>query len=119
MTTLDIIKNKLKFLIDDYDFTFEFNNDRGNHYIFKNTNGFIEFYEWGQFDESSIFVIYDMISKKINLIEEYPKMVAQFNQTHKGIKWLFKDDRYDYWEMISKIIKIEINNNKNIFGLKL
>lgn len=119
MTTLDIIKNKLKFLIDVYGFTFEYNNDGGNHYIFKNINGCIEFYEWPQFHESAIFVNYDMISKKINLIEEYPKMVGQFNKIHKGVKWFFKDDRNDYWEMVSKIIRIEINNKKSIFGLKI
>ncbi len=119
MTTLNIIKNKLNFLIDEYDFTFEFNNNEGNHYIFNNKNGFIEFYEWEQFNESAIFVKYDMISKKINLIEEYPKMIGKFHQDHRGIKNLFKDNRNDYWEMISKIIKIEINNNKNIFGLEL
>ena len=118
-TTLDIIKNKLNFLIEEYGFTFEFINDWGCHYIFNNKNGCIEFYEWAQFNESAFFVNYDMISKKINLIEEYPKIVAHFYKTHKGIKWFFKDDREDYWQMISEIIKIEINNNKSIFGLKL
>ncbi|MBQ7761832.1 MAG: hypothetical protein IJ400_07235 [Clostridia bacterium] len=119
MTTLDIIKNKLKFLIEEYGFTFEFNNDRGNHYVFNNKNGYIEFYEWKQFNESAIFVKYDMISKKINLIEEYPKVVGQFYKIHKGVKWLFKDERNDYWEMIAKIIATEINNKKSIFGLKI
>ncbi|MBQ8040797.1 MAG: hypothetical protein IJ274_13200 [Lachnospiraceae bacterium] len=118
MTTLNIVKNNLQFLIDKYGFTFEFNDIRGEHYIFKNKNGYIEFYEWEQFDESAIFVKYDMIAKKINLIEEYPKMIGEFSQRHKGFKWFFKDKRYDYWEMISKIIQIEINN-KSIFGLKL
>lgn len=118
MTTLDIIKNKLKFLINEYNFTFEFNNESGNHYIFSNQNGYIEFYEWSQFDEFAIYVKYDMISKKINLMEEYPKVIAKFNQSHKGIKWFLKDKRDDFWEMISQIIKIEIVN-KNIFGLKI
>ena len=118
MTTLNIIKNKFNFLINEYNFTFKFNNESGNHYIFKNKNGYIEFYEWPQFDEFAIFVKYDMISKKINLIEEYPKIIGRFNQEHKGIKWFFKDKREDFWEMISKIIKIEIVN-KNIFGLKI
>lgn len=119
MTTLDIVKSKLNFLIDKYDFIFEYNNEQGFHYIFKNKNGFIEFYEWPQFNESEIFVNYNMISKKINLIVEYPKIVGKFYQEHKGIKWFFKDKRYDYWEMISEIIKVEINNNESIFGLKL
>lgn len=119
MTTLDIIKNKLEFLINEYGFTFEFNNIRGNHYIFKNENGYIEFYEWQQFNESEILVKYDMISKRINLIEEYPKIIGQFNHINKGIKCFFKDDRNDYWEMVSKIIRVEIGANKSIFGLKL
>ena len=119
MSTLDIIKCKLKFLIDKYDFDFEFINVSGNHYFFKNRNGYIEFYEWPQFDESAIFVNYNMISKEIKLIEEYPKIMGKFIQSHKGFLGFFKDERYDYWEMISNIIQIEINTNNNIFGLKL
>lgn len=118
MTTLDIIKNKFKFLISNYNFTFEFHNESGNHYIFINKYGSIEFYEWSQFNEFAIFVKYDMISKKINLIEEYPKIISQFNQSHRGIKWFFKDEREDFWEMVSKIIRIEVANN-SIFGLKI
>lgn len=118
MTTLDIVKDKLKFLIEEYGFIFEFNEDRGDHYIFKNKNGYIEFYEWQQFNESAIFVNYDMISKEIKLLLEYPKIVGRFNQMHKGLKGFFKDRRKNYWEMISKIIKIEISK-KNIFGLRV
>ena len=119
MTTLDIIKNKLKFLTDQYNFIFEFSNIFGDHYIFKNRNGYIEFYEWAQFNESEFFVKYDMISKKINLIIEYPQIMGEFKQNHKGFKWLFKDKRHDYWEMIANIIQTEITINNNIFGLKL
>lgn len=119
MTTLDIVKNKLNFLIDEYDFTFEYINEMGEHYIFRNKNGLIEFYEWAQFNESAIFVNYYMISKKINLIEEYPRIIGKYHQDHRGIKNFFKDNRNDYWEMISKIIKIEISNHKNIFGLEI
>lgn len=119
MTTLEIINKKLAFLIDEYDFSFEFINDWGNRYVFKNRYGNIEFYEWEQFNESAFFVAYDLISKKINLIEEYPKIFGLFNQDHKGIKYFFKDYRNDYWEMISKIIKLEIKNTKTIFGLKI
>ena len=119
MTTLQIIKEKLKFLIDNYGFTFEFNNIYGNHYVFKNNNGYIEFYEWPQFDESAIFVKYDMISKKIDLIVEYPKVVGKFNRSHQGFIWFFKDQRYDYWEMIALIIKEEIDNTNTVFGVKI
>ena len=60
-----------------------------------------------------------MISKKISLVEEYPKIIGEFKHSHKGFRWFFKDERYDYWEMISKIIQMEINTNNYIFGLKL
>ena len=100
-----------------YGFVFEYNNDFGDHYIFKNANGHIEFYEWPEFDESEIIVKYNMISKKVNLIVEYPKIVGKFNQNHKGIKWLFKDFRNDYWKMIAEIFTIEIAKKHAIFGL--
>ena len=119
MTTKGIIENKLGFLIKEFGFDFVFNNISGDHYIFRNKNGYIEFYEWEQFGESSIVVKYGQISRIVHLFEEYPKVVGQFNQTHKGIKWFFKDKRNDYWEMISQIIRIEINNKKSIFGLNI
>lgn len=119
MTTKDIIEDKLMFLVKDYGFIFEYSNIQGEHYVFRNDNGYFEFYEWAQFDESEIHVKYDEVFKKINLIEYYPKIIGEFNQTHRGIKWFFKDTRNDYWDMISKIIKLEINNKKSIFGLTI
>ena len=117
MTTKDIVEKNLYFLSKEYGFDFEYKDEAGDHYIFRNSNGFIEFYEWEQFGESEIYVKYDMLFKRISLIEEYPQMISQFNQAHKGIKSFFKDVRKDYWEMISKIIKNEIICKNSIFGL--
>ena len=119
MTTLDIVKDKLGFLVKDYGLVFEYSSISGNHYIFKNPNGYLEFYEWEQFNESAIFIKHGLISRKIDLLEEYPKITAKFLQTHKGIKWLFKDDRAEYWEMVAEIIKSEISRKKSIFGLNV
>lgn len=61
MTTLDIIKDKLGFLMDKYSFAFAFNNNSCNPSIFTNQNG----YEWKQFNESEIFMEYNVIFKKL------------------------------------------------------
>jgi|GEM_PF-5948708 len=119
MTTENIIKDKLGFLTTNYHLDFEYVENRGSHYIFRNKYGFIEFYEWPQFDESAIFVTYGMVSKNIHLIEHYPKAIGDFYRRHRGIKWFFKDERFDYWEMIANIIKTEISQHNNIFGLDL
>ncbi len=96
MTTKEIIETKLNFLITEYGFDYEYIHDMGDHYYYKNKYGYIEFYEWEEFQEDGFYVTYDMLSKKIILIEEYPKIAGRFYQTHKGIKWFFKDIRYDY-----------------------
>ena len=119
MTTLDIVKDKLSFLIKDYHFSFRFKNTSGNHYIFENMSGYIEFYEWEQFGEFGIYVKYDKIFKEIKLIEHYPKIFGKFKESHKGLKWIFKDTRFDFWEMISEIVRSEIDNKNNVFGLKI
>ena len=119
VTTKDIIEGKLFFLIKEYGFSFEFNNTNGDHYIFKNRNGYIEFYEWAQFGESKILVKHGNVFEEINLIYEYPKEISKFNSSHKGIKYFFKDIRNDYWEMIARIIKLEISDKNSIFRLKI
>ena len=110
---------KLAFLTEKYGFDFECSDKSGMHYVFKNENGYIEFYEWEQFGESAIFVKYDKNFREIKLIEEYPKIIGSFYQNHKGFKWLFKDVRKDYWKMISIILEIEIAEKGSLFGLKV
>lgn len=117
MTTKEIIEKKLHFLVKDYGFSFEHSNIQGNHYVFSNSYGYIEFYEWEQFEESEIRVKCYQEFKKIILIDHYPEIVGEYTKNHVGIKWFFKDERNDYWDMISTIIKLEIDNKKNIFGL--
>lgn len=119
MKTEDIIKSKLFFLIENYDFHYFYNEVNGSHYYFKNLYGEIEFYQWEQFGEEAIYVKYDSIFKTINLYEYYPKIYGKFMQEHRGLKALFKNKTNDYWEMISLIFRLEIEKNQNIFGLKI
>lgn len=90
-----------------------------SHYLFKNAYGELEFYQWEQFNEEAIYVKYDSTFKTINLYEYYPKIYGKFIKEHKGLKSLFKNKTNDYWEMISLILKNEIENTKKIFGLKI
>ena len=119
MTTEEIIKKNLSFLLDNYEFIFEKKNEGGNYYIFSNKYGSFGYYEWAQFDDSEFFVKYNSIYKRINLIEYYPKIVANFTIEHKGIRWLFADTREDFWKMVSWIVKEEIKNKNTIFGLRI
>lgn len=119
MTTLQIVENNLGFLTTEYGFVFSYNDTDGDHYVFRNKHGKIEFYEREQFQDSAVFVNYDMTSKKIDLLSEYPQIVGKFNHNHRGIKWLFKDKRHDYWEMIATVVRKEIENHNSIFGLPL
>ena len=119
MSTLDIVKNKLWFLVADYGFEFCYGDGRGEHFYFSNKNGHIEFYEWDQFKEFEIRVSTGTYWEAIDLSQRYSKFWDEFNQKHKGIKWWFKDKRHDFWEMIVNIIKTDIATENTVFGLML
>lgn len=119
MTTEELINLNLGFLIEEYGFTFEFYNEHGSHYIFKNANGHIEFYEWEQFKDHCIFVKCGTNERETQLYYEYPEIFNRFQETHKGFKWFFKDERPDYWAMVSDIVRNEIKTKNSIFGLNI
>ena len=117
--TRAIIAEKLGFLVTDFGFEFDYCNESGEHFFFKNELGHIEFYEWAQFNEFKINVKIRNCSKRINMPVLYAKELGAFNQRHKGLKWLFKDKRPDFWQMIADIIKKEIETSNSVFGLKI
>ncbi|MBE6592830.1 MAG: hypothetical protein E7642_02415 [Ruminococcaceae bacterium] len=119
MATQDIIKKHLDFLIYQYGFEFEYVCNEGEHFIFKNQWGYFKYYQWSQFGEEEFSVKIGSNFRTIKLYEEYPQIVGQFNQNHKGFKWFFKDSRDDFWLMVAAIIKDEINLKNSIFGLPL
>lgn len=119
MTTLEIIKLKLNFLITKYNMKFLYIEERGETYSFENEYGVFKYYEWTQFKEEKFSVLFNNQYEEINMFLRYPKLFTEFNEKHKGIKWRFKDHKADYWDMIARIIELEINNNNSLFGLRL
>ena len=121
MSNREIIENALKFLCNEYNFSYEYYTPNGNadYCKYSNQYGKFTYYEWMEFGEREFSVIYNQQFRKININEEYPKMVSEFHHSHKGIKWFFKDKRKDYWEMIANIIKNEITATGTLFGIKI
>lgn len=121
MKTKDIIEKSLSFLINEYGLVLDYNtNGKENFYYFRNKYGSFNYYEWPQFGDHIFSVTINGVEKKkIDFFVEYPKIVEKFNQSHKGLKWLFKDTCEDYWNMIADIIKTEIVSHGALFGLKV
>lgn len=119
MTVKETIEKHLAFLVSDYGFTYKFETSNGNdmRFIYENANGYFMYYQWEQFGESEFSVCCNQTFLKVSLIEKYPHIFAQFRKNHRGIKWFFKDSRKDYWEMVSSILRNEIENNGSLFGL--
>lgn len=117
----EIIEKSLSFLITDHNFKYRYETQNGNdmNFIYENKNGYFKYYQWPQFNESEFSVLFDNEFKKINLFEIDPKYFSLFKKQHSGIKWLFKDKRQDYWNMIATILKHEISISNSLFGLKI
>ncbi len=121
MTDKDIIEKALSFLVKDYNFSYLFETPNGNdmRFIYNNKYGSFIYYQWTQFKEEEFSIITNHEYKKIQLFLEYPDYFSTYNKTHKGIKWFFKDNRMDYWDMISQILKHEISKNGSLFDLRV
>ena len=121
MTTEEIINKHLDFLIKDYNFTYEYRVEyAAEWFVYKNANGYFEYYEGNQFDEQSSYTIMTSnVYKRIFPLTEYPDIYREYKKSHRGIKWWFKDIREEYWAMIAKIIKTEIETKHSIFGLEV
>ena len=119
-TDKEIIEKTLAFLVTDFNFEFEYRTTNGNEefYSYKNRYGSFNYYQWAHFGEYRFSVMNSNGIQDIRFNELYPNIVAQFNKDHKGLKWLFKDSREDYWNMIASILRLEINKNNSLFGLK-
>lgn len=116
MNTAKIIKNKLNFLFEGYDFKLTSFTNGGTYYELSNSFGKLTYFEWRQFDERSLSVSYDGESKLINLFEHYPSIFSEVINKKTG---LFGDDREKYFSLLALAIKKEIENNRYIFGLKI
>lgn len=114
-----IVLEKLGFLVTDSGFEFDYSDESGEHFFFKNELGYIEFYVWEQFNEFEINVKIGNCLKRINMPVLYAKELGDFKYKHRGIKWWFKDERPDFWQMIADIVKKEIETSNSVFGLKI
>ena len=52
----------------------------------------------------------------------YPNQEKNLNEwykNHKGIKWIFRDKRYEYWKFVGNIIYEYIKSNGTLYGIKI
>lgn len=120
-TDKEIIEEALSFLVTNFRFIFEYKTSNRNEefYSYKNRYGSLNYYQSQEFGDYRFSVMNSEGIRDINFVELYPSVVAQFNKAHRGFRWLFKDLRIDYWNMIALIIKMEIENTGSLFGLKI
>ena len=121
MTDKQIIEKAMGFLCSDYGFMYDYEsvNNGAEYYRFFNKYGCFTYYQWEQFQEKEFSVKYDMSFRVIEFQYLFPDEYKTFKQTHKGIKWWFKDKRLDYWNMFAKLIKEEIEKKGSLFGLRI
>ena len=121
MTNRQIIENALLFLIKDYGFCYNYEccNNGAMYFMYYNQYGCFTYYRWEQFQEEEFTAKYSEGYKIIDFSILHPKAFYEFNKSHKGIKWFFKDKRKDYWDMIAEFIKSEIEKTGALFGIEL
>ena len=115
-----IIEDKLNFLVLDYGMTYRREKYQGRTlYVFQNQFGEFIYWEWAQFSEDGFEIRIEDKKVDVNILDEYPFIYNRYLESHKGIKWAFKDTQEDYWGMIASIIKQYIESKGNLFGLDL
>lgn len=121
MTNQEIIRTSLSFLIDIFGFEYKYIcNGIEYYYLFQRANGTFTIYECPQFQDRIFYIsIINHPQRQINIFQDYEQLFEEWNLNHSGIKWFFKDKRKDYWDMIAKLIKSEIEKTDTLFGIKL
>jgi hypothetical protein len=121
MTDRQIIEEALWFLVENYGFNYNYEcvNNGAIYFRYHNQYGSFTYYRWAQFQEEEFFVKYNEFYRSVDFSSLHPKEFYSFIKMHKGIRWFFKDKRKDYWNMIAQFIKVEIENTKTLFGIKL
>lgn len=121
MKTEGIIKNKLGFLITDYDFDFDYNsNGKEEWFRFNNKYGSISWYSYEQFGEFELSIIENGKERKIldsSMIIRNP--ILKIDKKKSFLGFLFKDQRITYWEQIAAAFKKQIIDTGSLFGLRI
>ena len=90
------------------------------YYSYSNDIGCFVYYNCPQLNEEEFYVtVYKEKNIKIDWLLEYPKEITSFKKRIKGIKYLLKNWRKDYWELIASLIKKEIQEKNSLFGLRI
>lgn len=107
----NIILESLMFLINDYACTYKFEKNIGNFYTYANKNFKLIIYEFKQFDDLNINLIFNETNYNINPEIECPREFANIMKKKRGIKgWFYTNYEKDYWFLISQIIQKKLNN---------
>lgn len=121
MTTEEIIKDNIGFLINEYNFVFTSNsNGKKEWFYFSNNYGSINYYIFEQTGEYELSIT---INGKGKIVLDSFKIVSnsllQINKKMSLLEFVFKDHRKIYWNKISKAFKTEIKKSGTLYGLNL
>lgn len=115
-----IIEISLKFLVDEFDFTFNYFWETPNaKYVFENQYGKFIYLELPQFQEKFFYVEDNQGKREVDLYENYSCEYKEWQESHSRIKWVFKNKDKEMWDFNSKIIKETINKTGKLFGLRI
>lgn len=89
METKEIVMEKLKFLIDEYNFAFFYERQQGDHYYFRNKYGVFRYYEWPEFEEKEFSIIHDSELTVIDIVIENPVLFSAIEKKKRGLKDCF------------------------------
>lgn len=121
MTTEEIIKDNIGFLINEYNFVFTSNsNGKEEWFYFSNNYGSINYYI---FEPAGEYELSITINGKGKIVLDSFKIVSnsllQINKKMSLLEFVFEDHRKIYWNKISKAFKTEIKKSGTLYGLNL
>lgn len=121
MKTKEIIKNKLEFLITDYDFDFDYNSNGKEVWCkFTNKYGSINWYSYEQFGEYELSIVENGKGKKIlDSFRFNASPLLKIDKKNSFFGILLKDQRIIYWDQISTAFKKQIIDTGSLFGIKI
>lgn len=121
MKTEKIIKNKLGFLITDYNFNFDYNSNGKEVWCrFTNKYGSINWYSYEQFGEYELSILENGKGKKIlDSFKVNGNLLLKIDKKNSFLGFLFKDKRITYWEQVSTAFKKQIIDTGSLFGMTI
>lgn len=97
----DKVINAFDFLINNYNCSFNFEENGGNYYIYQSETFKLKIYVCEQFDELDINLIYNEECFHIDPYLEDCSLITK----RKGIKGFFFNYSKEFWTVVSNIVK--------------